>query len=109
MYVSSAGRVFMKKTASAGRFSKGHETVGGNFQFVGSKLIGTRHFGSGAGQIIVSFDSSFQRCSVEVMVGAEKGKRLAWTSLDGIRRTASGRAVVSDQTCSVEDGNAFAQ
>jgi hypothetical protein len=108
MYVSSLGRVFMKRTTRAGRYSEGQESVGGSFRFEGVKLIGTRHFGNGAGRIIVSFDSAFQSCSVELIVGSEKGKRLEWTSLNGVRRAASGRATFSGQTCSIESGNAFA-
>ncbi len=99
----------MRRTARAGRYNEGQETVGGSFKFVGSKLIGTRHFGNGAAQIIVSFDGAFQSCNVEVIVGSEKGKRLEWTSLNGVRRAASGRGTFSGQTCSIESGNAFAQ
>lgn len=109
LYISSAGRVFAKKIARAGRYGKERETVGGNYRFVGSKLIGTRHFGNGAGQILISFDSAFQSCSIAIMVGAEKGKRLEWTSLNGVRRSASSREVLSGQTCTIENGNAFAR
>lgn len=108
LYISSAGRVFAKKVARAGRYGKERETVGGNYRFVGTKLIGTRHFGNGAGQILISFDRAFQSCSIEIAVGSEKGKRLEWTSLSGVKRTASGREVLSGQTCTIENGNAFA-
>src|SRR5690349_747297 len=69
IYVSSLGRVFMKRTSRAGGYGEGQETVGGNFSFVGSKLIGTRRFGNGAARIEISFDNAFQSCSVNGIVG----------------------------------------
>jgi hypothetical protein len=108
LYISSAGRVFSEKISRAGRYGKDKKFVGGNYKFVGSRLVADRHFGSGAAQISISFDNAFQRCDVKIIVGREKGKPLEWTSLNGVKRTASGPETTSNQTCSIESGNAFA-
>jgi hypothetical protein len=109
MYVSSAGRVFTKTAQRAGGYSNGSERVGGNFQFAGTKMVGVYRFQNAATQMTVSFDSSFQSCSVHVIVGGENGKPIEWIGMDGVKRTASGPTTVSGQSCSVENGNAFAK
>jgi hypothetical protein len=61
-----------------------------------------------AAQWKVSFDSSFQACSAEVIVGGASGAPISWIGLNGERYTATGHPNVSDVACSVENGNAFA-
>ena len=109
MYVSSAGRVFTKTAQRAGGYSNGSERVGGNVRFVGTKLVGVSQAEDTAVQMTVSFDSSFQSCSVDVIAGGENGKPIEWIGMDGEKRTASGPTTVSGKSCSVEDGNAFAR
>jgi hypothetical protein len=77
---------------------------------VGSTLIGVgvARVGNIAEQLKVSFDSGFQKCSAEVIVGGENGTATTWVGLDGVRYTATGHPNISDVTCSVENGDAFA-
>jgi hypothetical protein len=114
IYVSSAGRIFFKGVNRAGHFGRDHEaapeSTARGFHFAGSTLIGARaaRFGNIAGQLKVSFDSSFQTCSAEVMVGGAGGAPISWIGLNGERYTATGHPNISDVSCSVESGNAFA-
>jgi hypothetical protein len=112
MYVSSAGRVFLKHVSRAGRFGHdaeaGPERNGGKFRFAGSTLTGTFNFGNAAAQLTISFDGNFQSCNAGVIVGGENGAPITWVGLNGERYTATGHPTISAVTCSVESGNAFA-
>lgn len=113
VYVSSAGRVFTKGTARTGRFT-GERTVApdaGVFRSQGAKLVGVWHHGggtNGATSMTVSFDGGFQSCSLDVILGSENGKPLEWVALNGVRYVATGHPSISNQTCSIAPGNAFA-
>ena len=112
-YVSSAGRVFAKGAARTGG-STGQRTIGPEatvFRSQGSKIVGVWHHGggtNGATSITVSFDSGFQTCSLDVILGSENGKPLEWVGLNGVRYVATGHPTISSQSCSVSAGNAFA-
>ena len=114
LYVSSAGRVFAKSASKTGRFT-GERTIGPEatvFRNEGSKLIGVWHHGggtNGATSMTVSFDSGFQTCSLDVILGSENGKPLEWIGLNGVRYVATGHPTISSQSCSVSTGNAFAE
>lgn len=115
VYVSSEGRIFLKKVNRTGRFGRDFaaapERTARGFHFAGSTLVGALGARSGnmAAQWKVSFDSSFQTCSAEVIVGGAGGAPINWIALNGERYTATGRPTISDVTCSVENGNAFAK
>jgi len=114
LYISSAGRIFFKAIHRAGHF--GHdfaaapERTARGFHFAGSTLVGAHAspFGNIASQLKVSFDGSFQTCSADVMVGGAGGAPTSWIGLDGERYTATDHPNISDMSCSVQDGNAFA-
>jgi hypothetical protein len=112
IYISSKGRVFVRVSRQAGRFSQEKEigpgVTSGRFQFSGNQMIGTLKFISGAGQMTITFNSSFTGCTVRVIMGHEAGKAIVYKGLNGKTYTATGPANVSQQTCSVRDGNAFA-
>lgn len=114
IYVSSAGRIFMKGAARAGHFGRdvqaAPDRTARGFHFAGSTLIGARaaRFGNIAVQLKVSFDGSFQTCTADVIVGGAGGAAISWIGLDGERYTATGHPSISDVSCSVQDGNAFA-
>lgn len=114
IYVSSAGRIFLKKVNRTGGFGRDFEAApertAHGFHFAGSTLVGVLGARSGnmAAQWRVSFDSSFQTCSAEVIVGGTGGAPISWIGLNGERYTATGHPNVSDVACSVENGNAFA-
>jgi hypothetical protein len=113
IYISSAGRIFATLAQRAGR-TGARDTAydpgasAGRCSFAGATLIGTGHSFNAATQIRVSFDGSFQSCSVEVLSGGENGAPVVWTGLNGIKYTATGPVAISAQSCSVQSGNAFA-
>src|SRR5215472_11131462 len=75
IYVSSAGRLFMRHTASAGRHTRGgefdpdaqSEGKGGTFSFQGNKLVGVLPYAGGARQISATFDAGFSSCTASVI------------------------------------------
>lgn len=114
LYISSAGRIFLKGLARAGHFGRdvqaAPDRTARGFHFAGVTLVGARvaRFGNIAAQLKVSFDSSFQTCNADVIVGGAGGAPISWIGLDGERYTATGHPSISDVSCSVQDGNAFA-
>lgn len=113
IYVSSLGRAFTQRSVVGGRGrSKVGEAGPGatsrGYRFEGSRLIITIRYGShGARQVAVNFDRNFQSCTVDVKTGSEGGAR-TWIGLDGNRYTAAGPASISNPSCSISNGNAFA-
>ena len=112
IYVSSKGRVFSRSDRQAGRNSetveRGPEATSGHFSFQGNRLVGVNtSFISGAGQLVVSFDSSFQSCTASIMLGRESGKAFKFKGLNGKTFTSTGTPTVSTPTCSIREGNPF--
>ncbi len=125
VYVSSAGRAFVRSDRSIVRQGGGrnksamskavdtapgeslHETGNGSANFNGKTMTVTFPFVSGARQITVQFDESFSSCTATVMNGREGGKNMV------IRSRYSGQAneVLSEQlsvnSCAVQSGNVF--
>jgi hypothetical protein len=95
IYISSEGRVFLKREGSHGRDSETHmgapEQTAGHFSFQGNRLVGTRTLIGGAAQLIVSFDPGFQSCTASVHFGHESGKPFKYKGLRGEVFTAKGR------------------
>src|SRR6185437_16157951 len=86
------------------------EQTAGHFRFEGNHLIGTRTLiGGAAAQMVVSFDPGFQSCTASVHFGRESGKPFQYRGLRGELFTATGVPTASTPTCSVREGNAFAQ
>jgi hypothetical protein len=112
IYVSSQGRLFVRVTQKARREARdkeiGPNEGGTNLHFVGDKLIGNFQFSSGASQLTISFDPSFQNCSADLVIGTEPGKPRVWKSLNGVTLTSTGKSVVTGTSCAIRDGNAFA-
>jgi hypothetical protein len=118
VYVSSAGRLFMrasrenqkgrlKKAADLGpeaTTTKGGEARG--LRFVGNNLVGNVAFAQGAGQATISFDPSFSSCSLNIIYGREGG-RMRRRGLDGNMYEIESITATS-QSCSVRAGNPFA-
>lgn len=116
IYVSSAGRVFLKKrvTSLRGRasreISKAPGESGahpGSVRFEGSKMVGVQTWASGALQYTATFDAGFSSCSLSVIDAKGAGGKI-------MRKGPDGRMYVIDSTsigspsCSVQSGNAFA-
>jgi hypothetical protein len=115
IYVSGMGRIFFKAVNRCSQGDCGRvklsapESTSKGWRFAGSALVGVvGQNGSVAMQIKASFDSGFQSCSAEVIVGEEVGVPTSWTALDGERFTATGKPSISSVACSVASGNAFA-
>ena len=111
VYISTQGRLFARTSAAAGSASRQKDlepSSSGQYRFSGDKIVSTRAAASGAIQETITFDSSYQNCSAEVVTGLEAGKPYVWISLFGHRCTATGRSVVSNVSCSVSQGNTFA-
>jgi hypothetical protein len=111
IYISTQGRLFAKLAGRAGN-ATGNRLVepsaSGIFHFSGNKIIGTFPVVSGASQVTVTFDDSYQNCSAEVINGSESGKPFVWVNLVGVKCTSTGKSTVSNISCSVRQGNAFA-
>ena len=111
IYVSTQGRVFVRATRTVGRMSKESETGPnerpGSIRVAGDKLIGVLPLPSGAFQIMISFDGSFQTCTANVILGTDSGRPIVWKGLNGVTYTQTGKASVSTPTCSVSQGNPF--
>jgi hypothetical protein len=112
IYVSSQGRLFVKifrrARGGASDSAVGPGEGGANLHFAGNKLVGTLAVVSGANQLTISFDPSFQSCTADMIIGTEAGKPRVWKGLNGETFTATGKAVVSGVSCSIRDGNVFA-
>lgn len=112
IYISGAGRIFSRVGRQAGGVSDSKDNApdrtASAFRFDGSNLVATVLLGTGASQMIVSFDSGFQSCTSRVVTGAESGKALVWKGMDGTTYTATGPATASSPSCSMQSGNAFA-
>ena len=112
LYVSSAGRVFSRTARQAGRASETKEVAPGGAdgapRIEGNTIVGTLALGSGASRMVNSFDGSFSSCSATIVTGRPAGRALTWKGIDGNVYTATGSAVASTPTCSVQSGNAFA-
>ena len=115
VYISTKGRLFAEMSAvAAGRRTYSRDNLAepsasSPFHFSGNKLIATFSSVSGARQETISFDPSFSRCTADVVFGRDSGKPYTWMNLAGHKCTATGKHQVSNVSCSVSEGNAFAR
>ncbi len=109
IYVSSAGRAFVKSSTSgkSAELGPGDGTPEGGsrkLQFMGDKLVALAALGSGAGRMTISFGAGFTSCTVALAVGKPASGHL-------MQRGPDGDAVeilsteISNQACSVREGN----
>jgi hypothetical protein len=117
-YVSNAGRIFERSSRSpsagssqTGQFGPDSASTsktgeGHDVHFEGNKLVSLRSFAAGASRTLVSFDPSFTGCTVSVQQGKQGGifKR---KMTDGVIREVLSMST-SGETCSVREGNPFA-
>ena len=116
IYVSSAGRLFARGARYAGRRGGYSDNAPGTtrnklgeatgVRFVGNRLVGNVAYTMGAVNFVATFDPAFRDCTVNVMYGREGGKMMR-RGVDGVMRQIHS-VTVSGQSCSVRDGNAFA-
>ncbi len=112
VYVSSAGRVFVKAVSrGSGGGGKSEEVAPGSsntsLNFKGNTLVGHAVFAGFARQVVVTFDPAFSSCSVNVTYGRSGGPR-TWKSYDGQRTIELLSLSVGGTSCSIRDGNALA-
>ena len=113
IYVSSAGRLFMRhrasngKTSRGGDFEPGTEARGaGSFSFQGNRLVGVIPYQAGARQITVTFDSGFSSCTASIIEGHSGGVIRRKGPNGMMYEITSG--TTSTPNCSIQSGNAFA-
>ena len=110
IYVSSAGRLFMRHRASNRGGSRGGDfgpgEGGGSFSFQGNRLVGVLPYGTGARQITITFDPGGSNCSASVIEG-HSGGVIRRKGPDGIMYEIT-NATTSTVSCSIQSGNAFA-
>jgi hypothetical protein len=113
VYVSSAGRTFVRgtRTSSSGLGEKFERSPGegvsqGVLGFQGNQLVGTAVQTGFARRVVGSFDAGFTSCSASVVYG-KSGGPTTWKGFDGVTYEVLSISV-SGASCSIRDGNAFA-
>ena len=113
IYISSAGRVFARVTRQDGPLTQTKDAAPGEvantYRFEGSRLVGVMPFVSGAAQMIITFGQGGQSCNASILVGRDSGRTLSWKGVNCKTYGAVGLATVSNVSCSISAGNAFAQ
>jgi len=110
IYISSAGRPFVRQKRSAARTlsikaDSGPESETGRFTFDGNNVVNFISNGSWATRIAMTFDPSFSSCSVAITTG-KNGQNPRSTGMDGGIYEASALDI-SSASCSMKDGNAL--
>lgn len=116
IYISSAGRTFVRFEANSGPMSRTKEfgpgeSAGGRareLRFSGGKLVGSTEFASGAAQLVISFDAGYSGCSVDVTFGRSGGAPIRRRGLNGVMYELL-KSEISGRTCGIRDGNVFAR
>ena len=118
IYISSAGRLFMRHTASnaklqatrGGDFDPAAQSAGkgGSFSFQGNKLVGVLPYDGGARQISATFDANFSSCTASVIEGNAGSGSFKRKAPNGKIYEIS-NASATGVSCSIQSGNAFAQ
>lgn len=113
VYISSAGRSFLRAQVRGGRATREGELAPGEgggsrgVSFQGDKLVGTEAFASGARRYIASFDAGFSSCSLSVIDAKDGGAQIKRRGPDGAMYEISSVSTGSP-TCSIQAGNTFA-
>jgi hypothetical protein len=109
IYISSAGRAFVKTSDSSGKDGstreKGPEDNKGNVSFSGNQLSLVAVNKQIARRIVVSFDPSFSSCSATLSIGkaSANARSIGYDGQEYEVISISGGAV----NCSVKQGNAL--
>lgn len=118
VYVSAAGRLFMRHTATSanrrlsaagGDFGPDEQAGGrgGSFSFQGNRLVGVIPYPGGARQITATFDAGFSSCTASVIEGNAGSGSFKRRGPGGVMREIT-NASTSAVSCSIQNGNAFA-
>jgi hypothetical protein len=116
IYVSSAGRFFIKyANAAAGGSESGETAPGGktpsggarDVRFEGGKIVAMAVLqGGAAGRMVISFDPGYSTCTVDAVIG-RSGRGPTTMRRHGVLLEVRSQSI-SGQSCSVREGNAFA-
>lgn len=110
VYVSSAGRVFLRTRISNRGGSRGSDVAPsetkGRVSFQGNRMIGVVPFEVGAQQVTVTFDPSYSSCTASVIEG-HSGGVIRRKGPDGAMYEVTG-GTTSSVSCSIQGGNPFA-
>jgi hypothetical protein len=116
VYVSSAGRIFVRQSYNTPRGSESAETGPGektpdggarDVRFEGGKIVAMAAIPGGmAGRMVISFNQSYSTCTVDVTIG-RSGRGPPVMRRGGVLLEVKSRSI-SGQNCSVREGNAFA-
>jgi hypothetical protein len=109
VYISSAGRAFVRVSSKAGTFGgtreHGPEQNSNNVQFDGNNLVLIGVSLGVARRILTSFDASFASCTTSVTIG-KIGPNATIVGFDGaVYKVISMQPGASG--CSIRDGNAL--
>jgi hypothetical protein len=120
IYISTAGRPFIRYTSGSRRGTGSREAVGflsrtgtggmRKLEFQGQSLVLVASFTNGARQVHAEFDRNYGGCTARVITGKASGvASFTQTSITGrgsieVQSVSTGAA-----TCSVEAGNVFAE
>lgn len=81
---------------------------GGSFSFQGNRLVGTIPYDSGVRQITATFDPGFSSCTASIIEGKAAGGVIRRKAPNGEMVEIS-NGTTSAQSCSIQNGSAFAQ
>jgi hypothetical protein len=110
VYISSAGRTFLRMMVKSGRgkAARSGEHGPGEAGSRGSnRLIGVEPFASGARQWIATYDSGFSGCPLNVIDAKEGNAAIRRRGPNGAMYEVEG-ASTSSPTCTISAGDAFA-
>jgi hypothetical protein len=115
VYISSAGRPFLRMHLSGGGNSRsgdvgpGEKPTGvrtGSVNFEGGKLIGVEGFTSGARQWTATFDGSYSSCTLSIVDAKEGNAAIQRRGPDGVLYKIDSVATGAP-SCSIQSGNAL--
>jgi hypothetical protein len=109
IYVSSKGRIFVRRERSYGGASDSSDIPLGNYSYSGGRIVGFQPLleGSGAQQITISFDQSFSSCSASIRYGKSSGQPYQVRVPNGKTVSSDKAPTVSGLSCTIKDGNPF--
>jgi hypothetical protein len=118
VYISNAGRFFVRNTRSVGgqaaaskNFERGPDNMrsaSGDLDFRGNQLVGTGVVGGFARRVTVSFGAGFSSCSATAVYG-NSGRIGTTKTLDDAKVHAILSISASGASFSIREGNPFAK
>jgi hypothetical protein len=112
IYISNLGRIFTRVARSnervASPVARDLAPEESTLQFQEGRLTGVMPYISGAAKLTVTFDNEFQKCHFTIINGKDGDEAIKVKGLNGVELEALGPITISDQICTIKDGNVFA-